>query len=301
MLKLNNKSLIIIYFNVELNKYIYGIHDVLLKYLKLNYEKSELINLHKTLINKYLQNHNNNKKILQYYELPNDNYIYTYIGYHLYESELFNEFNEIYFNLLFIQSKIHNTNGSFDILCDYKKYYDYIIKNTDINKYDEYLLFIKTYGQFIFKYKYVSIIQYILNLTYKTEFLYMDAIKLIQSDFNLYFIIKQTNLNSKLINNNNNNMIENNQLKYKSSISMNMNDKISVVCYTHDINIILIGFQNGQISVSVYTVYPVYTGGDVFYVGMQTLNNFYQFCYLDMFLKIQFSIIGDNSMSNWPY
>jgi apoptotic protease-activating factor len=58
--------------------------------------------------------------------LQNDNYIYSYIGYHLYEAQMMSEFPKLYLDLDFVGAKLKVT-GPGDILVDYKKYRVFII------------------------------------------------------------------------------------------------------------------------------------------------------------------------------
>lgn len=50
-----------------------------------------------------------------------DNYILLYLGYHLKEANLIDEFPRVFLNLLFVEKKIMNY-GVADLLLDYKKY-----------------------------------------------------------------------------------------------------------------------------------------------------------------------------------
>lgn len=122
MMQLQNKSLIVSYYNKELKTYVYGIHDLFLAYLKQQLNSSELIEQHRKLISAYKSISNNN-----FANLPNDNYIFQYIGYHLKEAQLFNEF-KIYFDLNFIGAKIKAI-GTADLLRDFHLYKEFITLN----------------------------------------------------------------------------------------------------------------------------------------------------------------------------
>jgi APAF-1 helical domain len=57
--------------------------------------------------------------------LPNDNYIFWFLGYHLYKGGCSHLFPQIYLNLNFIAAKLRAT-GPSDLLNDFRKYVDYI-------------------------------------------------------------------------------------------------------------------------------------------------------------------------------
>ncbi|XP_029154798.1 uncharacterized protein LOC114927905 isoform X2 [Nylanderia fulva] len=120
MLDLCHKSLVAKKWNKDLNSYIYGIHDLLLCHLKRKLTQDELIEMHKALIEKYRENCDND-----FSKLPDDNYIYSYIGHHLEEAKLFEEIPKIYLDFNFIQAKIMHS-GLRDLLLDLKKYKKYI-------------------------------------------------------------------------------------------------------------------------------------------------------------------------------
>lgn len=120
MHELENKSLIVSYYNQDRQTYIYGIHDLLLTYLKTNLSAQEIEKCHNKLIGAYKR-----KCDGDFSQLPNDNYIYQYIGYHLKQARLFSEFSIIYFDLNFIGSKIKAT-GIADLIRDFEVYEHYI-------------------------------------------------------------------------------------------------------------------------------------------------------------------------------
>lgn len=60
-------------------------------------------------------------------KLPNDNYIFSYIGYHISEAEMWDEFYSLFIDLNFIGAKLKVT-GPGDLLVDYKKYRSYITR-----------------------------------------------------------------------------------------------------------------------------------------------------------------------------
>lgn len=124
MVKFQKKSLAVKQWHEGLKTYIYGIHDLMLRHLRKGLTQKELIDRHRSYINKNLAICNGD-----YSKLPRDNYIYSYIGYHLKEGELFEKFSEIYLDFDFIQSKIYE-NGPGNLLIDLKKYRKYISGNS---------------------------------------------------------------------------------------------------------------------------------------------------------------------------
>lgn len=140
MIDLCHKSLAAKKWNNDLNSYIYGIHDLLLCHLKRKLTQDELIEMHKSLIEKYREHCNND-----FSKLPDDNYIYSYIGHHLEEALLFEEFPNIYLDFNFIQAKIMHS-GLRDLLLDLKKYRRYITYYFD-NEYEAHLSDIERFLQ----------------------------------------------------------------------------------------------------------------------------------------------------------
>ncbi|XP_072748469.1 uncharacterized protein [Anoplolepis gracilipes] len=120
MLDLCHKSLVAKKWNKDLKCYIYGVHDLLLCHLRTKLTQNELTQLHKSVIEKYREHCNND-----FSKLPDDNYIYSYIGHHLEQAKLFEEFPKLYLDFSFIQAKIMHS-GLTDLLLDFKKYKRYI-------------------------------------------------------------------------------------------------------------------------------------------------------------------------------
>lgn len=114
--ELQNKSLIGSAYNHDLQCYVYGIHALLLGYLKSVVEPTELRKKHKLLITRYLKASDEN-----YAKLPNDNYIYTYIGYHLLKAGMKTEFASVYFDLHFLAAKVRAA-GVADLQLDLRRY-----------------------------------------------------------------------------------------------------------------------------------------------------------------------------------
>jgi len=121
MLDLCHKSLAAKKWNEDLQSYIYGIHDLLLCHLRTKLTQEELTQMHISLIEKYRKHCG-----YDFSKLPDDNYIYSYIGHHLEEAKLFKEFPKLYLDFGFIQAKIMHS-GLTDLLLDLKKYRGHII------------------------------------------------------------------------------------------------------------------------------------------------------------------------------
>ncbi|XP_067209405.1 apoptotic protease-activating factor 1 isoform X2 [Linepithema humile] len=128
MLDLCHKSLAAKKWNKDLRSYIYGVHDLLLCHLRKKLTPDELTKMHRSIVEKYRKCCDNN-----FSKLPDDNYIYSYIGYHLEQSKYFSQFPQLYFDFDFIQAKIMHV-GLSDLLLDLKKYREYITSNNDENE-----------------------------------------------------------------------------------------------------------------------------------------------------------------------
>lgn len=116
MQEFQHKSLAVYYYNQGMGKYIYGIHDLCLAVLKHRMSKKDIIARHKKLVMSYLEACSGN-----FSQLPDDNYIFLYIGHHLLEANMLDMF-EIYFDLLFIEAKIKAA-GVADVLRDFELYW----------------------------------------------------------------------------------------------------------------------------------------------------------------------------------
>ncbi|KAH0540718.1 uncharacterized protein LOC123275535 isoform X1 [Cotesia glomerata] len=130
MTSLHKKSLIVKYWNADLKSLIYGVHDLLLSHLRnrINRRDSQKLRLmHRDFVNKY---YDYCKK--DYSNLPQDNYSYAYIGYHLDQARMYADFPTLYLNFDFIQAKIRNS-GVNDLLIDLKKYRRHIINDETEN------------------------------------------------------------------------------------------------------------------------------------------------------------------------
>jgi hypothetical protein len=64
-------------------------------------------------------------------KLPDDGYIFFYLGYHLYKSKMYSYFPKIYLDLMFIGEKLRIT-GTADLLQDIRKYLDFIVGEVSV-------------------------------------------------------------------------------------------------------------------------------------------------------------------------
>ena len=103
MTDLLKKSLAESEFDVELDSYIYSIHDLQLDYLKtqLRDDDEKERKLHERFLDQYFRKCN-----YQYGEIQDDSYIFLNFGYHLYKSGQFDKFPEIYLDLSFVESML---------------------------------------------------------------------------------------------------------------------------------------------------------------------------------------------------
>ncbi len=117
------KSLAQSEFNPDLDSYVYSIHDLQLDYLKgqLREDPEREKKLHQHFLEQYFRRAN-----YDYGAIEDDSYIHNNFGYHLYKSEQFSFFPEIYLNLGFVESML-KASGPVDLLNDYKKYEEHIM------------------------------------------------------------------------------------------------------------------------------------------------------------------------------
>lgn len=120
MKQLEKKSLVMCFFNKQLDVYVYGIHHLLLAELRKTV--NDVDHLHRKLIEAC------DKIVFEgdINDLKKDNYILQYYGYHLEKSEMFEKFH-IFFNLQFLAAKIKIV-GCADLLKDFQIYRKYITK-----------------------------------------------------------------------------------------------------------------------------------------------------------------------------
>lgn len=164
MLDLCHKSLAAKKWNKDLQSYIYGIHDLLLCHLRTKLTQDELIQMHRSFIEKYGKHCS-----YDFSKLPADNYIYSYIGHHLEEAKLFEEFPKLYLDFGFIQAKIINS-GLTDLLLDLKKYRGYITRFDDTAQVTDIEKFLQEQANIIIEHrrkKCLDIIQIAMNHPYE--------------------------------------------------------------------------------------------------------------------------------------
>lgn len=175
-----NRSLIVRFYN-ESDTYIYGIHPIVVKYLRETCTDDEQIQFHQQLIHGYEIYTNNNLA-----NLPNDNYILQFIAYHLCESGLYNKL-KIYFDFTFLERKIKAA-GPRDTLHDLKTYGHYIATNNNERKcIEELKKFIKKYGLDLYNSLYTDLMQCALQMP-PDSFIYKTAEKAIDNS-RVYFKI----------------------------------------------------------------------------------------------------------------
>lgn len=228
MLELCHKSLAAKKWNKDSKSYIYGVHDLLLCHLRKKLKPDELMELHKSVIEKYRRRCNND-----FSKLKDDNYIYSYIGYHLEQAKLYEEFPRLYFNFDFIQAKIIYS-GLSDLLLDLKKYRTYITRNND--DCEEYVLDLETFLQeqvsVIAEHRHkncLDIVQIAMNhsqegyITWKAKTLAMERQQY------LYF---QHDKKPAYVN---------------MTLSKEMSSGICTSSFTDDPNMILTGYKSGKV------------------------------------------------------
>lgn len=130
MKDLVRKSMAVEEYDSIKKSYYYSIHDLQLDYLKyqlLQDSKTEK-DLHERLLERYVDACSN-----EFHKLPDDGYIYFYLGYHIYKAGSHHLFPTIYLDLQFVGEKIRVT-GPADLLVDIKKYFDFIV--CDVSTYN---------------------------------------------------------------------------------------------------------------------------------------------------------------------
>ncbi|KAK4883286.1 hypothetical protein RN001_006605 [Aquatica leii] len=225
MTELQNKSLIVSYYNYELKTFVYGVHDLFLAYLKEKLGIAGLVAQHQKLISAYKRVSNNN-----FANLLNDNYIFQYIGYHLKQAQCYDDFS-IYFNLKFIGAKIKAI-GTADLLRDFQLYKTEITRNDEIRikQLQEYINFIKAKGHDLHKYPDTDIIQYGLSLD-KDGFIFKEAIKLVEAKPKSLFLHLQAPQESVYF-----------------THTLDLQQDVSAACFTSDVNQVLVGMKTGDIN-----------------------------------------------------
>lgn len=246
MLDLCHKSLAAKQWNSELRSYIYGVHDLLLCHLRKKFSQDELIQMHRSLIEKYRKYCNGN-----FSKLPADNYIYSYIGYHLEQAQLYDEFPNIYLDFNFIQEAIIHS-GLNNLLIDLNNYRKYITKNND-QVYEMHFAdlekFLEEQSSIIAEHRRkrcLDIVQIAMSHPYK-GYVKDTAIQLAKERSKYLYIFHNKKLR---------------QMDMPSSEEMTT--EVYALCFTHDPNLILIGNGTGEILLwdSFYKRQRVFTGHD---------------------------------------
>ncbi|KAK0174087.1 hypothetical protein PV328_007201 [Microctonus aethiopoides] len=228
MLSLCHKSLAVRLWNADLNIYIYGIHDLLVCHLRNKIVPAELANQHRRFVEKIYRYCDND-----YSKLPLDNYSYSYIGHHLEQAKMFNEFRKIYLDLNFLQAKIHNS-GINDLLIDYQKYRKYIT-NHDENLEENILnleSFVQTHARILADHRYrkcIDLVQIALN-HHQPGFCYDAARKFADLHENYFYFFHE----------------KEHQFP-DSPISNEVPAELTTVNFTDDSDQILIGDKHGQV------------------------------------------------------
>ncbi|XP_076176382.1 uncharacterized protein LOC143151283 isoform X2 [Ptiloglossa arizonensis] len=246
MLDLCHKSLAAKQWNNELHSYIYGVHDLLLLHLRNKFSQKELVEMHKSLIEKYRKYCNGD-----FSKLPADNYSYSYIGYHLEQAQLYDEFPNIYLNFDFIQATIIHS-GLTNLLIDLDNYRKYITKNngpiykayfTDLKR------FLDEQASIIVKHRHkkcLDIVQIAMNHPYE-GYVKDTAIKLARERSKHLYVFHNKKLGQM-------------DIPWSEEIST----EIRTSCFACDPELILIGNGMGEIFLwdSVYKKKKVFYGHD---------------------------------------
>lgn len=135
---LANKSLVMKHKTEKI--FLYMVHDIILTFLKIQC-KDELENLHKELLDRYFDLCRTQTGQLDYSLLPNDGYIYYFLGYHIYKANLHHLFPKIFLDLSFVVNKIRFT-GPSDLLNDYFNYKEHFDEFS--TEYQDFVRFIST-------------------------------------------------------------------------------------------------------------------------------------------------------------
>ncbi|XP_076641925.1 apoptosome protein Dark isoform X2 [Halictus rubicundus] len=229
MLELCHKSLAAKQWNNELRSYIYGVHDLLLCHLRKKISEDKLTQMHKSLIEKYRKKCNGD-----FSKLPADNYSYSYIGYHLKEAKLYDEFPKIYLNFDFIQATIIHS-GLTNLLIDLDNYREYVTRNSD-PLLDMHLTdlerFLKEQAGVIAKYRYkkcLDIVQVAMNHPYE-GFVKDTAMKLAKERSKNLYLLHKKRMGQMHI-----------------PWSEEMLTEICTTCFANDPDLILVGNGTGEI------------------------------------------------------
>lgn len=110
------RSLVLRKYVDKLNQQVYGIHDIIMEYLKKSVSKSDLQNMHKDLMTKL------NKSCLgDFSTLREDSYIFSYLCHHVDNANMWDTYRDQFFSLKYLERKLKAT-GPGDLLLDLHKY-----------------------------------------------------------------------------------------------------------------------------------------------------------------------------------
>ncbi|XP_044764712.1 uncharacterized protein LOC123321310 [Coccinella septempunctata] len=222
MLHFENRSLINSIYNTNKKVYIYAIHDLFLYYLK-NETKAHRKEFHKKLIESYESRY-------EYYNLPDDNYILLFLGYHLKQAEMFDRFQK-FLDLKFIEHKIRIV-GVNNMEQDLRTYKEEIIGgNADLKmKWENCMKFFRDNKNELRQMEKTDIIQLALPTLIDDAHTLMDRNKA-NSINKLYFTMKLS------------------AGRLKSSYEFIMKEVVTAMAYCFDSNVpkLLIGLENGDI------------------------------------------------------
>ena len=230
MLDFCHKSLAAKKWNDDLHSYIYGVHDLLLCHLRQKLSQDQLRDKHRLFIEKYRKYCNGD-----FSKLPNDNYSFSYIGHHLEQAEMYDEFYSLYTSFDFIQAKITYT-GLSDLFIDLKKYRKYITKNgnrtiesnlVDLEK------FLENHANTLAKHRLMKCLDLVqIALDYPDDGFIKDTAKklALSKTFSLYLSHQR-------------NAMTNPYLNFCEEVITNA----STVVFTNEPNHILVGSHNGDI------------------------------------------------------
>lgn len=119
------RSLVFKKYNSDLEKSVYGIHDIIMEYLKKGLTDLELKAMHQDLISKYFHACEGN-----FAYLPQDNYIFSYLCHHIEKGEKWNRFRDQFFRLEYVESKLKATSPA-DLLLDLSKYFSGLVNGSN--------------------------------------------------------------------------------------------------------------------------------------------------------------------------
>lgn len=125
MQQLKNKSLVIANYDREMRNYMYEVHDLIMNYLRTCLANEDKIKLHDNFLSSY-----HYSKEYAPVEIADDGYMAFYVGYHILNTQNYNEkwslFKKLFLDLKFLGNKVRLT-GPADVILDLQKYENYIV------------------------------------------------------------------------------------------------------------------------------------------------------------------------------